>query len=324
MEKRHIVNVAIMALVVTSLLCIDYSKNENVTHSPPKGERLTPHPGSHIGGTYKETMTVSAGDSVETTFWVTPQRGTWHLEYIGWSNEIYPFKSDVKPLSSGIGIEPEDIVIKKGESKEMTLTIKTSPELAPGTYWIQGYVSLEGRGTQVTKIKIEVIEGINSQPSGYFIGDLRHAHEKPIYKGGDFMKKKSKEIVGILVAAVMLAATPGSVGAQLPNVDKKGTVPVTTATKVALFHIKNYSQLEPLKAWKDAIVGKPKIYYKPYSEERSAYVFPVIKKNKNVGYITVSATVEKPPILEFSRAAPPSQQYKGNTSQGTEGRIPRS
>ncbi|MEA1994257.1 MAG: hypothetical protein U9N35_07700 [Euryarchaeota archaeon] len=180
MEKKHMAYEVIAALVIYGViitlanapLWTNGSRDENITHSPPKGERLTPHPGSHIGGTFKETMIVSAGDSVETTFWAT-HKGTTHLEFIGWSDELHPLKSDVKPLSPGIEIEiePNPVVIKKGESKEVTLMIKTSPELEPGIYWIQGYTVLQGIDRQVTKIKLEVTEGINGQPSEYFMVD---------------------------------------------------------------------------------------------------------------------------------------------------------
>ncbi|MEA1994105.1 MAG: hypothetical protein U9N35_06920, partial [Euryarchaeota archaeon] len=120
-----------------------------------------------------------------------------------------------------------------------------------------------------------------------------------------------KKLLSLFVAAVFLVATLGTVSAQLnKDLNDEHHVTLGLAKRVALFHVKIYSQLEPLKAWKDATVGKPKVYYKPYSRDRSAYVFPVTKGNKNVGYITVSATFDKPPILEFSRAPPPSSNIK--------------
>jgi len=86
--------------------------------------------------------------------------GTWRFEFIGWSNEPYPFKRDVKPLSHEIEIdtEPEYVDIKKGESKKITLRIKTSPELEPGIYWIHGCTVLQNVDAQFFCIKLIVIE----------------------------------------------------------------------------------------------------------------------------------------------------------------------
>ncbi|MEA1993141.1 MAG: C39 family peptidase, partial [Euryarchaeota archaeon] len=121
----------------------------------------------------------------------------------------------------------------------------------------------------------------------------------------------NKKLLSLFVVAVFLVATLGTVSAQLnKDLNDEHHVTLGLAKRVALFHIKNCSRTGILEAWKDATVGKPKVYYKPYSEARSAYVFPVIKKNKNVGYVTVSATFDKAPILEFSRAPPPSSNIK--------------
>jgi len=57
--------------------------------------------------------------------------------------------------------------------------------------------------------------------------------------------------------------------------------------------------------WKDATLGKPVTYYFP-NGEKSAYEFAVFKNGKNVGFILVSARKDMPPVLEFSKAKPPS------------------
>ena len=173
MERRYITYGVIIALVMSALLCINHSRDENVTHPPfPKegnycqcseNERLTPHPGSRVNsGISEEMITISAGDSLETVFWITAawEAGTAHLEFIGWSNEPYPFKKDVKPLSHEIEIEPNPVVVvvKKGESKKVTLRIKTSPELEPGIYWIHGCTVLQNVDAQFFCIKLIVTE----------------------------------------------------------------------------------------------------------------------------------------------------------------------
>jgi len=66
-------------------------------------------------------------------------------------------------------------------------------------------------------------------------------------------------------------------------------------------------------SWRGATIGKPVTFHAKNHRKGpdyvpSAYVFTVMNRGSDVGYVTISADRRNPPIMEFSNAASPSKQ----------------
>ncbi|KUK28758.1 MAG: Uncharacterized protein XD61_0690 [Thermococcus sp. 40_45] len=83
-------------------------------------------------------------------------------------------------------------------------------------------------------------------------------------------------------------------------------IPLPLAEKAARSYV-NWiaANIPDFKEWENATLGEPVVYYFP-NGEKSVYEFAVFKNGKNVGFILVSARKDMPPVLEFSKAEPPS------------------
>ncbi|KUK16600.1 hypothetical protein [Thermococcus sibiricus] len=108
-------------------------------------------------------------------------------------------------------------------------------------------------------------------------------------------KKLSVLLIGLLVLS--------SFGSAAVSGNK---IPLPLAEKAARSYV-NWiaANIPDFKEWENATLGEPVVYYFP-NGEKSVYEFAVFKNGKNVGFILVSARKDMPPVLEFSKAEPPS------------------
>jgi hypothetical protein len=107
-------------------------------------------------------------------------------------------------------------------------------------------------------------------------------------------------LFGVLLLGLLVLSSFGS--AAVPS---KGVSPAL-AEKVARSYVQWIAvNIPDFKEWRDVTLGKPVTYYFP-NGEKSAYEFAVFKNGKSVGFILVSARKDMPPVLEFSKAKPPS------------------
>lgn len=114
--------------------------------------------------------------------------------------------------------------------------------------------------------------------------------------------------MAVLLGLLMVGVTAEGVSA-LPQ-DSSGThmeITPQTAEKVALTYVEWISKNIPLyTTWEGSRVLKtPKIYYLP-DGCKAAYEFTILKNDKIVGYIMISARTDLPPVLEFGKSKPPS------------------
>jgi hypothetical protein len=92
-------------------------------------------------------------------------------------------------------------------------------------------------------------------------------------------------------------------------------VPPGLAKKAAQKKLQEVAGTEQFEAWSGAKLGKRQPFYMLAQNgatrkfERSAYVYPVKKGNESVGYITASAQRGLAPIMEYSTATPPMEQF---------------
>ncbi|MDK2870522.1 MAG: hypothetical protein PWP39_1757 [Pyrococcus sp.] len=108
------------------------------------------------------------------------------------------------------------------------------------------------------------------------------------------------KLVSVLLLGLLVLSSSSS--ATVPSKD----VSPALAEKVARSYVQWIAvNIPDFKEWRDATLGKPVTYYFP-NGEKSAYEFAVFKNGKNVGFILVSARKDMPPVLEFSKAKPPS------------------
>lgn len=116
---------------------------------------------------------------------------------------------------------------------------------------------------------------------------------------------------------VTAAATTSSASA-LPT-QPQSEVPQGLAKQAANKKKLEVSAKKKFADWAGASLGQPETFYSrvrttPSPEyEKSAYVFPITDDGTNLGYITISAQADCPPILEYSRATPP-QDKVGKTN----------
>lgn len=108
------------------------------------------------------------------------------------------------------------------------------------------------------------------------------------------------KLFGVLLLSLLILGSFGS--AAVPS----NEVSPALAEKVAKTYV-NWiaANIPDFEEWKGATLRKPITYYFP-NGEKSAYEFAVFKNGKNVGFILISARKDMPPVLEFSKAEPPS------------------
>ncbi len=108
------------------------------------------------------------------------------------------------------------------------------------------------------------------------------------------------KLLGVLLLSLLVLSSFGS--AAVPS----NEVSPVLAEKAAKTYVNWIAvNIPDFKEWRGATLGKPITYYFP-NGEKSAYEFAVFKNGKNVGFILVSARKDMPPVLEFSKAKPPS------------------
>ncbi|WP_461862838.1 hypothetical protein [Thermococcus sp.] len=112
------------------------------------------------------------------------------------------------------------------------------------------------------------------------------------------------KLLSVLLLSLLVLNSFGS--AAVPS----NEVSPVLAEKVAKTYVNWIAvNIPDFKEWRGATLGKPVTYYFP-NGEKSAYEFAVFKNGKSVGFILVSARKDMSPVLEFSRANPPSWNLK--------------
>lgn len=116
------------------------------------------------------------------------------------------------------------------------------------------------------------------------------------------------------------AAMSGSAIAGSPSSRVPETIPVKAAEKAAEQKRSQVAGSGQFTAWTNATLGDAAPFYIPTPEDesqkyaRSAYVFPVRKKGKEVGYITAGAHRSLEPILEYSTDTSPVRKLSNAKS----------
>lgn len=113
--------------------------------------------------------------------------------------------------------------------------------------------------------------------------------------------------IGLFAAGVpgVAAATRDSDGSS------ESVVPKAEAREAARAQVREAAQRSEFADWADAEVGSGRTFVLQNAEEGprhqpSAYVFTVENGGEALGYVTAAAQYEWAPILEFSRATPPT------------------
>jgi len=110
----------------------------------------------------------------------------------------------------------------------------------------------------------------------------------------------------VIVLLLVLAMLGGStaISTAMATIATSDAVNLNEARNVAEKFAAKISTTEDFKEWKDAKIGKVVTCY-DVDESRSAYVFELVKNEKYVGYIVVSAKKTNYPVLEFSKGTSP-------------------
>lgn len=115
------------------------------------------------------------------------------------------------------------------------------------------------------------------------------------------MKVKCMLIASILlILSTLFGLIPV---AAADNEKESSVVTEITAKNVAQYYVNGYAKVIP--AWKAGMVNNPITYYSD-DEVISAYEFTVVKDNKTVGFIVISARKDWMPVLEFGDGIAPS------------------
>jgi len=117
-----------------------------------------------------------------------------------------------------------------------------------------------------------------------------------------FLRKSAVTTVGLSA----LATGAGTAAAKEDNLVPKGVAKTRAKSKV-----QQLSRRDEFSGWKNARLGTPTTFHMRNTETgpkylRSAYVFPVQKQGNSVGYVTAAAQSSWAPILEYSKATPPT------------------
>lgn len=128
-------------------------------------------------------------------------------------------------------------------------------------------------------------------------------------------------ILPILLACIMFMPAASAQEESLSGIGTLDVVSVEQAEKVASYTVKEISgSLSDLSEWKNASV-KLDITYYDLDGNKAAYAFNIINNNEYDGFIIISATKNKYPILEFSKGKLPnkiSNQIKRSQSTATD------
>ncbi|WP_456394593.1 C39 family peptidase [Thermococcus sp.] len=117
-----------------------------------------------------------------------------------------------------------------------------------------------------------------------------------------------KPMLAVLLGLLMVGVTPVTATAFPQDAPiMSAEIAPQIAEKIALTYVEWISKNIPLyKEWKGSNISKtPRIYYLP-NGSKVAYEFTVLKNDRVVGYMMISARKDLPPVLEFGKSKPPS------------------
>jgi hypothetical protein len=124
------------------------------------------------------------------------------------------------------------------------------------------------------------------------------------------MKKMKLVKWSIVLLALLLAAmamVPMVSAVKIPQSDAIIDVDINTAASIALLNVKDTASLSPdFSSWNEATVTPSTTYY-DLQGNKTAYAFDVNVNGQYAGYILVSATKDKSPVLELSRGELPNK-----------------
>lgn len=119
----------------------------------------------------------------------------------------------------------------------------------------------------------------------------------------------------VLERAGVAALGVATVGAGTASADRSKVVSKADAREFAERKVARVAERSRFSSWRGATVGDPATYHARNAERGpdyvpSAYVFPVTNAGEDVGYVTASARSDWAPILEYSKATPPTRRVE--------------
>ncbi|PAV13929.1 hypothetical protein ASJ81_15890 [Methanosarcina spelaei] len=131
----------------------------------------------------------------------------------------------------------------------------------------------------------------------------------------------SKLMLKIILMGVLLISLSSVVYAEandspVTNEQTSAVLSLDEAKEIAAFSVIEFSdKISDFSEWKDASVESDITYY-DLDRNKTAYAFNVVKNNEYAGFIIISATKDKYPILEFSKGKLPHKiSYMTKKSQ---------
>lgn len=124
---------------------------------------------------------------------------------------------------------------------------------------------------------------------------------------------KSKLVLNIILLGTLIitlssmACAATNASAVSINEQTSSTLSIDEAKEIAAFSVVELSgAVSNLSEWKDASVEHDITFY-DLEENITAYAFNIVKNNEYDGFIIISATRDKYPVLEFSKGKLPNK-----------------